>query len=259
MTEPVLFEKKGPVGWLTLNRPENRNALSLEVMTAMQEKLRQIAGHSDILVLILRGKGTAFCAGHNLKEMIESGTDIHKIRKIFSVCTEMMESLHRMPQPVIAQVRGIATAAGCQLVAACDLAIAETGAQFAVPGIKIGLFCSTPMVPLCRAVGRKRALEMLLSGRFISAQEAREFGLINRITEAEKLEEDTEKWAAELAQCSGFTLGYGKQAFYRQIDMDESHAYQYAKEAIAINCLAEDAQEGILAFLEKRQPEWKGR
>ena len=259
MTQPVLYEKKGPVGWLTLNRPENRNALSLEVMRDMQEKLKQAAGEADIRVLIIRGKGPVFSAGHNLKEISESGTDIHRIREIFAVCTEMMESLHRIPQPVIAQVRGIATAAGCQLVAACDLAIAETGARFAVPGVKLGLFCSTPMVPLCRAVGRKRALEMLLSGRFVSAQEAEQFGLINRITEPDKLEEETEKWAAELARFSGFTLGYGKQAFYRQIDLGESDAYQYAKEAIAINCLAEDAQEGIRAFLEKRQPEWKGR
>ncbi|MEZ4525393.1 MAG: enoyl-CoA hydratase [Desulfobacterales bacterium] len=259
MSEAVLFEERGPVGWLTLNRPENRNALSLEVMTVMQEKLRWIAGKADIRVLIVRGKGPAFCAGHNLREISESSTDIHQIRKIFTVCTEMMESLHKMPQTVIAQVHGIATAAGCQLVAACDLAIAESGAQFAVPGAKIGLFCSTPMVPLCRAVGRKRALEMLLSGRFVSAQEAERFGLINRITEAETLEEETEKWAAELSQASGFTLAYGKQVFYRQIDLDESGAYQYAKEAIAINCLAEDAREGILAFLEKRPPEWKGR
>jgi enoyl-CoA hydratase/carnithine racemase len=171
----------------------------------------------------------------------------------------MMLRLQKLPQPVIAQVHGIATAAGCQLVAACDMAIAETGARFATPGVKIGLFCITPMVPLVRVVGRRRAMEMLVSGRFVSAEEAEKFGLVNRIVPAEKLAEETRDWAMELAQASRFTLAFGKQAFYHQVDLEETVAYGYAKEAIAMNALAEDAQEGMRAFLEKRKPEWRDR
>lgn len=256
--EPVLFEKKNFIGWLTLNRPDQRNALSLELMCDMQEKLNQIEKDPEIRVVVIKGNGPAFCAGHNIKEMSGSN-DIHHLRKIFSVCSEMMQTLHRIPQPVIAQVHGIATAGGCQLVAACDLAIAESGAKFATPGVKIGLFCSTPMVPLSRVIGRRRTLEMLLTGRFVSAAEAEQFGLLNRVVEAHELAEETEKWATVMAQYSKFTLGFGKHAFYAQIDQDEASAYNYAKEAISLNCLAEDAQEGMKAFLEKRRPEWKDR
>jgi len=255
--EPVLFEKNGAVGWLTLNRPEYRNALSLDLMENMQDKLNIIKKNRDISVVVIKGNGPAFCAGHNLKEIGSEENDIHYFRKVFSVCTEMMQTLHRLPQPVIAQVRGIATAAGCQLVAACDLAIAESGARFATPGVKIGLFCSTPMVPLSRVIGRRKALEMLLTGKFISAHEAEQFGLVNKVVEPDKLEEETGKWANELAQYSLFTLEFGKKAFYAQIDQDEASAYDYAKEMIAINAISEDAKEGIKAFLEKRQPEWK--
>ncbi|MDM8525994.1 enoyl-CoA hydratase [Desulfococcaceae bacterium HSG8] len=257
--DPVLFEKKDPVAWLTLNRPEQRNALSLELMYEMQERLDLIANDRDIRVVVIRGNGPAFCAGHNLKEMTGENCDIHHLRRIFSVCSDMMQTLHRLPQPVIAQVHGIATAAGCQLVAACDLAIAETNARFSTPGVKIGLFCSTPMVPLSRVIGRRRALEMLLTGRFVSAQEAEGFGLVNRVVEPDELARETETWAGEMAQHSLFTLEFGKKAFYSQIDQDEPSAYNYAKEAIVINCLANDAQEGIKAFLEKRRPEWKDR
>jgi enoyl-CoA hydratase/carnithine racemase len=257
--EPVIFEKKGNLGWLILNRPETRNALSMEVMQDMQVKLNRIAGDTDVRVLIIKGRGPVFCAGHHLNEVVGAGSDIHRLREIFGVCTEMMQTLQRLPQPVIAQVHGVATAGGCQLVAACDLAIAENGARFAVPGVKIGLFCSTPMVPLVRVVGRRRALDMLLSGRFISAQEALDFGLVNRVASAETLDAETEKWAQEMAAFSLFTLGFGKRAFYRQVDMDEDSAYGYAKEAIALNCLAEDAREGMGAFLEKRTPRWKDR
>ncbi|QTA91883.1 enoyl-CoA hydratase [Desulfonema magnum] len=257
--ESVLFEKKGPVGWFTLNRPEERNALSLELMEEMQEKLNCVSKDRDVRVVVIKGNGPAFCAGHNLREMTEDDCDIRHFRKIFSVCSDMMQTLHKLPQPVIAQVHGIATAAGCQIVAACDLAIAETGAQFATPGVKIGLFCSTPMVPLSRVIGRRRALDMLLSGRFISAEEAEKFGLVNKVTDPDKLAEETEKWAMEFAQYSLFTLEFGKKAFYTQADWDEPSAYNYAKEAIAINCLAEDAQEGMKAFVEKREPEWKDR
>ncbi|WP_231714389.1 enoyl-CoA hydratase [Desulfonema ishimotonii] len=257
--QPVLYEKSGRIGTLTLNQPETRNALSLDVIHNMQQKFSDIAQDRDIAVLVIKGNGPAFCAGHNLKEFTDPSCDIHHFRRLFGDCSDMMQALHRLPQPVIAQVHGIATAAGCQLVAACDLAIAESGARFSTPGVHIGLFCSTPMVPLSRVIGRRRALEMLLSGRFVSADEAREFGLVNKVVGPDELDDATERWAAELAQYSPFTLGFGKRAFYSQIDTDEPAAYAYAQEAIAVNCLAEDAQEGIRAFLEKRKPQWKGR
>lgn len=257
--EPVLLEKDGPIGWLTLNRPNKRNALSLELMGAMLNKLEQVAEDKETRIVVVRGNGPAFCAGHDLSEMVGTDRDIHHFREIFSRCSEMMLRLQKLPQPVIAQVHGIATAAGCQLVAACDMAIAEAGARFATPGVKIGLFCTTPMVPLVRVVGRRRAMEMLMSGRFIPAEEAERFGLVNRIVPAEKLAEEARNWAMELAQASRFTLAFGKQAFYHQVDLEEPVAYGYAKEAIAINALAEDAQEGMKAFLEKRKPEWRDR
>lgn len=257
--EPVLLEKDGPIGWLTLNRPDKRNALSLELMGDMLVKLEQVAGDKETRIVVIRGNGPAFCAGHDLSEMVGTDRDIHHFREIFSRCSEMMLRLQKLPQPVIAQVHGIATAAGCQLVAACDMAIAEAGARFATPGVKIGLFCTTPMVPLVRVVGRRRAMEMLMSGRFVPAEEAERFGLVNRIVPAERLAEEARNWAMELAQASRFTLAFGKQAFYHQVDLEEPVAYGYAKEAIAMNALAEDAQEGMKAFLEKRKPEWRDR
>lgn len=257
--EPALFKKEDHVGWLTLNRPEQRNALSLELMDEMQKKLDLIAKDRDIRVIIIRGNGPAFCTGHNMKELVGENYDIDHFRKIFSVCSNLMQTLHKLPQPVIAQVHGVAMAAGCQLVASCDLAIADSKTKFSTPGVKIGLFCSTPMVPLSRVIGRKRVLDMLFSGRFVSAMEAERFGLINKVVEPDKLAEETKNWALEIAKYSLFTLEFGKKAFYEQIDMDETSAYDYAKEAIAQNCLAEDAQEGMKAFLEKRKPEWKDR
>jgi len=257
--ESVLFEKEMPIGWLTLNRPDKRNALSLELMQDMLVKLDQVAEDPDIRVVVIRGNGPMFSAGHDLKEMAGSDKDLHHFRRIFSTCNRMMLRLQQLPQPVMAQVHGIATAAGCQLVAACDLAIAETGARFATPGVKVGLFCTTPMIPLVRLIGRRRAMEMLLTGRFVSAQEAEHFGLVNRLVAADQLAEETRKWALELAQFSRFTLALGKQAFYEQIDLDETSAYNYAKEIISINCMAEDAQEGMGAFLEKRKPQWRDR
>ncbi len=257
--EPVLLEKDGPIGWLTLNRPDKRNALSLELMGDMLNKFEQVAEDKETRIVVIRGNGPAFCAGHDMSEMVGTDRDIHHFREIFSRCSEMMLRLQRLPQPVIAQVHGIATAAGCQLVAACDMAIAEAGARFATPGVKIGLFCTTPMVPLVRVVGRRRAMEMLVSGRFVPADEAERFGLVNRIVPAEKLAEETRNWAMELAQASRFTLAFGKQAFYHQVGLEETVAYGYAKEAIAMNALAEDAQEGMRAFLEKRRPEWRDR
>ena len=257
--ESVLLEKEGPLAWLTLNRPEKRNALSLNVMTAVLEKLDQVAEDSEISVLIIRGNGEMFSAGHDIKEMVGEDKDIRHFRKIFTTCNRMMLRLHELPQPVIAQVHGIATAAGCQLVAACDMAVAESSTRFATPGVKIGLFCTTPMVPLVRAVGRKRAIEMLMTGRFISAEEAERYGLVNRVVPLDQLAEETKKLALEIAQFSKFTVSLGKNAFYSQVDLSEKSAYDFAKETIVLNCKADDAQEGMQAFLEKRDPKWRDR
>ena len=257
--EGVLIEKEGPIGWLTLNRPEKRNALSLELMTELTGKLDIIAEESDVRVVVIRANGPIFSAGHDIKEMSSHNDDIQYLRKVFSTCNRMMLRLHRLPQPVIAQVHGVATAAGCQLVAACDLAIAETGARFATPGVKIGLFCTTPMIPLVRVIGRRRALDMLFTGRFVSSEEAERFGLLNRVVAPDQLAEETRKWALEIAQFSRFTLGLGKQAFYAQVDLGEESAYEYGKEVIAMNCMAEDAREGMNAFIEKRKPQWRDR
>jgi len=257
--EAVLLEKEGPISWLVLNRPEKRNALSLDLMNELLMKLDQVAQDETIRVVVIRGTGPMFSAGHDIKEMSGDDKDLHHFRSIFTTCNRMMERLHQLPQPVIAMVHGIATAAGCQLVAACDLAIAEEGARFATPGVRIGLFCTTPMVPLVRLVGRRRALEMLLTGRYISSQEALQFGLINRVVSSDRLVETTREWALEIAQFSRFTLALGKQAFYEQVDLSEPEAYSFAKEVIAMNCLADDAQEGMKAFLEKRPPVFRGR
>ncbi len=257
--DAVLLKKEGPIGLLTLNRPEKRNALSLDVLSEMLVRLDEVAQDPEIRIVVLRGEGPVFSAGHDIRELRSHNEDLPYLRRIFTTCNQMMLRLQGLPQPVVAQVQGIATAAGCQLVAACDLVIAESGARFATPGVKIGLFCTTPMVPLVRVIGRRRAMEMLLSGRFISAEEAERFGLVNRIVPAERLAEETMKWASELAQSSGFTLALGKRAFYEQIDMTESSAYAYAKEVIAMNCLSDDAEEGMSAFMEKRSPQWKNR
>lgn len=257
--EPVLLEKDAYVGYLTLNRAEQRNALSLEMMKNIINRLDTLAEDRDVKVVVLRANGTAFCAGHDLLEMAGADKDIHHYRNIFSTCSHMMQRIHNIPQPVIAQVHGVATAAGCQLVAACDLAVAETGARFQTPGVLIGLFCMTPMVPLVRVVGRRRAMEMLLTGRFVSAEEAERFGLINLSVPLDQLEAETRKLAQNIAQHSRHTLASGKHAFYEQIDLDEASAYNHAKEAMALNCLAEDAREGITAFIEKRKPRWSDR
>ena len=254
---PVLIEKEPPVAWLVLNRPEVRNPLSLEMIRSISSGLDRIGADDSISVLILRANGPAFSGGHDIREMTGKRENIGELREIFSACNEMMLKLHELPQPVIAQVHGVATAAGCQLVAACDLAVAETGARFATPGVKIGLFCSTPMVPLVRVIGRRRAMEMLLSGRFVSAEEALGFGLVNRVVAPEKLHFETREWAMELAKASPFVLATGKKAFYSQVDLDEKSAYEFAKGIIAMQCLDEDAIEGMNAFVEKRKPEWK--
>lgn len=255
----VLLEKEPPLAWLTLNRPENRNALSLDMMDSVAGALDEIAEDSGISILIIGANGPVFSAGHDIREMTRKRGNLDELREIFTRCNNMMLKLHKLPQPVIAKVHGVATAAGCQLVAACDLAVAEMGARFATPGVKIGLFCTTPMVPLVRAVGRRRAMDMLLSGRFISAEEALQFGLVNKVVPLEKLAEETRNWALELSQASPFVLSLGKNAFYSQVDLDEGSAYEYAKEVIAMNCMADDALEGMSAFLEKRRPVWKDR
>ncbi len=258
-SKPVLLEKDGSIGFIILNRPKKRNALSIEVMELLTSYLEALEKDMDVKVVILQGNGPVFSAGHDLKEMMRSDADIHDYRKIFKVCSDMMQKLHKIPQPVIAQVHGVATAAGCQLVAACDLAIAERETKFATPGVKIGLFCTTPMVPLVRTIGRRRAMEMLITGRFVSASEALEWGLVNKVVEKEKLDSETLALAEEIAQYSRFTLGLGKKAFYDQIDLPETFAYGYAQEVIAMNCTCYDAKEGINAFLEKRTPKWQNR
>jgi enoyl-CoA hydratase/carnithine racemase len=254
--EHLLLDREGPLAVVTLNRPERRNALSLDLMLELIECLNQIAA-SDARAVILAAAGKAFSSGHDLSEM--TSRTIGDYRRIFDVCTELMTRVQSIPQPVIAQVQGIATAAGCQLVATCDLAIASSDATFATPGVKIGLFCTTPMVALSRAVGRKRAMEMLLSGKPIDAPTAADWGLVNRVVPPPGLPAEARKLAKEIAEASGFTVGLGKQAYYAQIDLDQAKAYAYAKEVMSMNALAEDAQEGINAFLGKRAPCWKGR
>jgi len=253
----IRFQIEEGIGFIILNRPEKRNALSMNLMAEMIDLLKSIPKNPQVRVLIIRAEGPVFSSGHDLSEMIEGNAVSY--RAIFDACTEMMEAIRRLPQPVIAQVQGMATAAGCQLVATCDLAVAAQGAQFATPGVRIGLFCHTPQVPLSRAVGRKRALEMLLTGRPISAEEAERYGLVNKVVPADCLAEETLVLAQHIAQASPLILTLGKKSFYNQIEADEPRAYDYAKEMMALNAMTEDAQEGISAFLNKRTPKWKGK
>jgi len=255
--EHVLFERDGKIARITMNRPEKRNALSLAHMQELISCLKTIGEEKKASVIILGGNGPAFCAGHDLSEMV--GRDPGFYRHIFDVCCELMETIQAIPQPVIAKVHGVATAAGCQLAAACDLVVAAEEARFATPGVRIGLFCSTPMVALSRAVGQKKSMEMLLTGEFISAEEALTEGLVNRLVAADALEEQTTALAQKIAEASPIVVGIGKQAFYRQLDMPTEQAYAYTKEVMSFNASFADAQEGICAFLEKRKPEWKGR
>jgi enoyl-CoA hydratase/carnithine racemase len=210
-----------------------------------------------VRTVILAAAGKVFSSGHDLSEMV--GRDINEYRRLFDVCTELMTRIQSIPQPVIAEVQGIATAAGCQLVATCDLAIAAEEAAFATPGVRIGLFCTTPMVALSRAIGRKRALQMLLTGEMVDARTAAGWGLVNQVVAASALQAETRKLAARIAQSSELVLALGKQAYYTQIDLDQPKAYAYAKEVMSMNAMAADAQEGMCAFLDKRQPTWVGR
>ena len=253
----LLRSTEGQLGLITLNRPDRRNALSLDLMLELIDCLHEIGVDTGIRAVILAAAGKVFSSGHDLSEML--GRTVNDYRRIFDVCTELMTKIQSIPQPVIAQVQGIATAAGCQLVATCDLAIASEQAQFATPGVKIGLFCTTPMVALSRSVGRKRALEMLLTGKLVDATTAAEWGLVNRVVPADRLESETRRLACQIAEASSFTVALGKQAYYTQIDLDQPKAYAYAKEVMAMNSLAHDAQEGMSAFLEKRVACWTGK
>jgi enoyl-CoA hydratase/carnithine racemase len=252
-----LESSDGGLAILTLSRPERRNALSLALMTDLIAALDRVASDRSIRAVILAGAGKVFCSGHDLSEM--TGRNVNEYRHIFDVCTQLMQRIQSIPQPVIAQVQGVATAAGCQLVCTCDLAVASENASFATPGVRIGLFCTTPMVALTRAIGRKRAMEMLLTGRMVDAATAAEWGIVNRVVPAGDLEFETRQLALSIASASELVLGLGKQAFYSQIDLDQPKAYAYAKEVMSMNSLAQDAQEGISAFLEKRPACWTGK
>ena len=255
--QEIVYSTKGPVGYLTLNNPSKINALSKLMISELIDALASVAADETIKVLVIRAAGKHFCAGHFLGEMVNG--DVSEYKQIFDQCNRMMQMIHDIPQPVIAQVQGIATAAGCQMVAWCDLAVAEEGAKFATPGVKIGLFCTTPSVAVVRAIGRKAAMEMLLTGRYFPAHEARELGLINRVVPLEDLETETEALANQIAEASRFVLSIGKQGFYAQVDQPDNDAMDFAKQTMTMNLVAEDAKEGIQAFIEKRKPTWKNK
>lgn len=246
-----------PAVVITLNRPEQRNALSTALMRELSEELQRQSERPECRVIILKGAGPVFSSGHDLKEMLDR--TLEDERGIFNVCTTLMQTVQRIPQPVIAAVHGVATAAGCQLVATCDLAIASENAKFATPGVRIGLFCSTPMVALSRNIGRKRAMEMLLTGKMIDAQTAAEWGLVNRVVPADRLEAEVMELAVQIASSSPLILKIGKQAFYRQIDAGQDQAYEVMSETMAQNAMTCDAQEGMTAFLAKRPPVWQNK
>jgi enoyl-CoA hydratase/carnithine racemase len=251
----VLLETAGGIANLTLNRPEKRNALSLEVMLELIAALDAIGADRSVRVVVLRGVGPAFSAGHDLREMLDRSVVAY--RETFDTCVKLMEKVQSIPQPVIAEIAGIATAAGAQLVATCDLAIASLEAKFATPGVRIGLFCTTPMVALTRAIGRKRAMEMLLTGEFIDAPTAAAWGLVNRAVPAAELSATVDALAKKICEASSFVVGLGKDAFYAQIDLDQQKAYAYAKEVMSMNALDADAQEGMGAFIDRRSPVWR--
>jgi len=256
--EPLLLRQDDDgVTILTLNRPRARNALSMALMGELIAALAAIKDDPGVRVVILGGSGPGFCAGHDLKEL-RSQPGRQSYQAVFRRCSELMLAIVRLPKPVIARVHGIATAAGCQLVATCDLAVASQDARFATPGVNIGLFCSTPMVALTRAVPRKPAMEMLLTGEMITAERARELGLVNRVVPEAELGEASLALARQIAGKSSLVLKIGKEAFYRPAEMDLAAAYAYASEVMSENMLARDAAEGIDAFVEKRPPQWQG-
>ena len=254
---PLLLEERDAgVLRLAMNRPAQRNALSIALMSALQEALERAAAEKECRVVIIAGAGPAFCAGHDLREL-RSDNRRETYERTFAQCSALMLQIGRLPKPVIAEVHGVATAAGCQLVATCDLAVAAADARFATPGVDIGLFCSTPMVALSRAVGRKPAMEMLLTGELIDAATAKALGLVNRVVPPAQLTGAAMALAHQIAAKSALTLAIGKEAFYRQAELGLADAYKYASEVMTQNMLAQDAAEGIDAFLEKRPPLWR--
>ena len=258
--QPILLRVDRPDGLttLTLNRPNQFNSLSSDMLSALQSALDAIAVDTSVRVVVIAGAGKAFCAGHDLKEM-RGNHNKGFMQALFKQCGKVMMTITQMPQPVIARVHGIATAAGCQLVSMCDLAVAADVARFATSGINVGLFCATPGVGLSRNLGRKQALEMLLTGDFIDAQAALRQGLINRVVPLDMLDAELDALAGSIIAKSPVAIGMGKQMFYKQLEMGLDAAYQYASEVMACNMMAEDAAEGIDAFIGKRKAEWKGR
>jgi len=256
---PLLLEaREDGVLRLTMNRPQARNALSAALMDALIDALGRAAKDPQARVVVIAGAGPAFCAGHDLREIrADRRREIYE--RLFAQCSELMLAIVRLPKPVIAEVHGVATAAGCQLVASCDLAVAAEDARFATPGVNIGLFCSTPMVALSRAVGRKAAMEMLLTGELVDAARACEIGLVNRVVAGSGLRAAVDSLAREIAGKSAFAVAIGKEAFYRQAELDLAAAYRFAAEVMTTNMLASDAGEGIDAFLAKRPPVWQDR
>jgi enoyl-CoA hydratase/carnithine racemase len=256
-TSTLLTDLRDEVMSLTLNHPEKRNALSLDLLRRLHETLDKITGDDRVRVVVLAASGSTFCAGHDLRELIGQSEDAY--RELFALCSQVMQQLRALPQPVIARVQGMATAAGCQLVAACDLAVAADTAAFATPGVKIGLFCTTPMVPLVRTIPARSALEMLLTGKAISAQQALAWNLVNRVVPADQLDAVVLEYADAIRSSSSLTIRIGKRAFYDQLALDEGRAYERAVEVMTCNALYRDAQEGMSAFVEKRPPHWTGQ
>ncbi len=258
--EIVLEERRGTVARLILNRPAARNSLSLAMLEALHQAVSRLGADPDVHVIVMAANGAGFCSGHDLKELTLARTQSDKGRVFFEdtmgKCARLMMAVLRCPKPVIAEVHGIATAAGCQLVASCDLAVADPDAQFSTPGVNIGLFCSTPMVALSRNVGRKSSMRMLLTGDMMSAAEAKEMGLVSDVSEPGTLTETTMALAEKIAGKSPKTLRIGKEAFYQQIEMDLPEAYAFTSDVMVKNMLEPDAEEGIGAFIEKRTPNW---
>ena len=254
MKSALYSDIENGIATITLNRPERRNALSIELTLELLECLHRLELNRSVQVIILASEGPVFSSGHDLNEVLQQHHSDYK--RIFCACTHLMSKIQSIPQPVIAEVQGLATAAGCQLVATCDLAVASENASFATPGVRIGLFCTTPMVALTRAVGRKRAMEMLLTGKPIDAFRAAEWGLVNRVVPADELRSTTRALAESIAEASRVVVGIGKNAFYKQIDLDQTRAYAFASETMSANAQEPEAQEGIRAFLEKRPARW---